>query len=85
MRGRKASLAFATVATALVGTAAFDGVSARRGWDKSADDLKQVLRVPQPSQTQPGTTSRRPNMRMVPSMGGRGMGGGRVNGGMGRR
>jgi hypothetical protein len=86
----KASLALATVISAMAGASAIDGASAQSSrWESASQDLRIVLRAPQPNSIQPGATSRPSsfNVRAAPSMGGRGMrgmGGGRMNGSMRR-
>jgi hypothetical protein len=78
----------------VAGASAFDGASAGfydgRYRYYAFDGGFSSYRAPQANHTQPGATPRPPirDMRMAPSMGGRGMRGigrGRVNGGMGRR
>ena len=92
---RKTSLAIATAAAALATMTALESASARNrvddGWELAVD-VVEIDRVPRPNQRLPGATTSRPSnrdMRGAPSMSGRGtrggMGGGRMNGGMGRR
>jgi hypothetical protein len=100
MRLHKASLALATVIAAMAGASAFDNASAQCSRERpcAPDNIGPktmpnygVLRASQPNQSLPSATSRPSNrdMRGVPSTGGRGMrggmGGGRMNGAMGRR
>ena len=94
MRLRKPSLALAIIIAALAGASAFDGASAgyldnRFGY-RSFDGGFYSYRAPEPNQRLRGAAPRpsNPDMRAAPSMGGRGMrgmGGGRMNGGMGGR
>jgi hypothetical protein len=94
MRARKLSLAFATAIAGLAAASAFDRASAVNpgysGGPAYFDGGGFLYRAPQPNQNLPGATSRPSSrdMRRAPPMGGRGMpgmGGGRINGGMGRR
>jgi hypothetical protein len=92
MRLRKPSLALATAVVALAAVGAVDNASAGFRRDELRGILlgETTLRAPQPNQNLPGATSRPSNrdMRGMPYMGGRGMrgtGGGRMNGGKGRR
>ena len=92
MRVHKASLALATFIAALVGLSIADTASASDfGYYQTPGgryDDAYAYRAPQPNQSLPGAAPRPSNRdtRGAPSMGGRGMrGGGRVNGGMGRR
>ena len=95
MRLRKPSLALAIIIAALAGASAFDGASAGYDLDnrfgyRSFDGGFYSYRAPEPNQRLRGAAPRPSNsdMRAAPSMGGRGMrgmGGGRMNGGMGGR
>ena len=92
MRLRKPSLALATIVAALAGASAFDGASAgfsdRRYGYFAFEGFNSYRAAPQSNQSLRGAEPRPSNrdMRASPSMGGRSMrGGGRVNGGMGRR
>ena len=92
MRLRKPSLALATIIAALAGASAFDGASAGFGDGRYRyyvfDGGFYSYRAPQPNQSRPSAAPRPSNrdMRGSPDKGGdRGMGGGRMNGGMGRR
>jgi hypothetical protein len=100
MRLRKQSLTFATLIAALAAASAFDSASAfptREPKSGSLEPSEQPIftfdlsRAPQPSQRPPSATSRPSNrdMRPAPPGSGRGMrggmGGGRMQGGMGRR
>jgi hypothetical protein len=81
MKVHKASLAVAAVIMPLAATQAAENIP------EPPSGRTYQVRVPSPDQSLPSATSRPSNRDMrAPSMGGRGMrGGGRMNGGMGRR
>ena len=93
MRVHKASLALAGIAMLAAisaDTASATDEPADGGSDKPTGKpllSTELSRAPQPNQNLPSATSRPSNrdMRMAPSMGGRGMRSGRMNGAMGGR
>ena len=96
---RKTSLALGAAIVGVGVTSLADGASAQRSTGIAVSEgpqftpalrsgrSREYSRAPQSSQNLPGVTSRpsNPDMRGSPSMGDRGMRGGRMNGGMGRR